>query len=303
MTDELEVGFIGLGVMGGPQSANLITKSGRTVRVFDLDVEAVERAVQLGARRADSVTELAASCDVIFLSLPSGAHVERVVRQEGGILERGREGTVVVDLSTSPATLAGELAPDLAERGLDFIDAPVSRTREAAIAGTLSITAGGPVTSFRRVEPLLRCMASDVMHCGGHGAGALVKLANNLVVFETVVAISEALALIRRSGLAEEAVAFEALAQGSAGSFALEHHGRDALLPDEHEEGRFSAAYMLKDVGYSLDLADRLGLDLPSAKVAYELLERTIDAGAANRYHTAVSHVIDPALGAWDRDA
>src|SRR5690349_16194451 len=100
MTDELEVGFIGLGVMGGPQSANLITKSGRTVRVFDLDVEAVERAVQLGARRADSVAELAASCDVIFLSLPSGAHVERVVRQEGGILERGREGTVVVDLST-----------------------------------------------------------------------------------------------------------------------------------------------------------------------------------------------------------
>lgn len=287
------VGFIGLGVMGSGQSSNLTRKAGVPVAVFDMYPEAVERLVELGAEAAVSVADLAAHSDVIFLSLPGGSQVEAVVLGEDGLLAHARPGTVIIDLSTISVETAKHVGAAVMAKGCHFLDAPVARTRQAAIDGTLSITVGGDGDVYAKIEPLLRTMAADVIWCGPNGAGALIKLVNNMVVFETVVALAEALTLIRRSGLVDPELAWTALGQGSAASFTLENHGRHALLPDEHAEGKFSSAYMRKDIGYALELAEQLGVTLPSATLAHELLSRTVDGGYERNYHTAVVRVIE----------
>lgn len=287
------IGFIGLGVMGAPQATNLARKSGLPLTVFDLVPEAVAGLTALGATAAATVAEVAATSDVVFLSLPGRPQVEAVLFGEDGVYSSARPGTLIVDLSTSPVALAKRAGDEATARGLRFVDAPVTRTRQAAIDGTLSITTGGTAEDAAAVEPLLRCMATDVLHCGPNGAGALLKLVNNMVVSETVVALAEAITLIRRSGLIDPALAWDALGGGSAASFVLENHGRKALLPDVHGEGIFPASYMHKDLSYVLEAAQDVDTVLPGAQLAHDLQQRTIDAGYAANYHTAVVRVIE----------
>lgn len=190
---------------------------------------------------------------------------------------------MVVDLSTSQVGLAQEIGERLHQAGGACADALVSRTRAAAVAGTLAVTVGArDRAEFERVLPLLQCMAADVTYCGQPGAGTLVKLLNNLMVFESVVAMAEAATVARRSGLISDELLFDALGRGSAGSFALENIGRTSLLPDTHPAGRFSSRYVLKDIGYALACAQELG-------VATHLLSHTVDLGYGDRYHTAVA--------------
>lgn len=285
----MRLGFIGLGVMGGPMCANLVRRAGVPVTAFDLD------ATVLGATEADRATsaeEVGESSDIVFLSLPGGPEVEATVLNQ--LLPRATAGQTVVDLSTSPVELAQRLAGTLADAGVSFLDAPVARTRQAAVDGTLSITVGAPdAAHFARVEPYLRCMATEVRHCGPPGAGALVKLLNNLVVFETVVALAEAVTLARRTGLVSDATLFDALGAGSAASFALDNHGRKALQPDTHPRAAFPAAYMRKDIGYALDLAEQANLRLPAGRLAHELLDAACARGHAEEYHTVVVRVIE----------
>ena len=155
-----KIGFIGLGVMGGPECSNLVRKSGLPVVVFDMDPAKVATLVELGATAAASVAEIAETCDVVVLSLPGRPQVDAVVRGESGLLPHLRAGQVIVDLSTSPVDLVQELGALLAGLGATFVDAPVARTRQAAIDGTLSIMVGADdEATFAAVEPLLRSLA------------------------------------------------------------------------------------------------------------------------------------------------
>ena len=297
MTEQTKrrLGFIGLGVMGGPMSANLLKKSGLALTVYDLDAAKAEPLVNLGAELAHDLGELAAAADVVFCSLPAAEHVKSVVLGEDGLLANGRPGQIIVDMSTSPVELAGELATALREKGISFVDAPVARGRQAAIDGTLAVMVGCDRTElFEELTPLFDCMATEVSLCGPTGAGALIKLLNNMIVFETVVALAEAITIVRHSGIVDVGVAFDVLAGGSAASFALENHGKKALVPDEHPTAAFSSRYMAKDLGYALDYARSLGVELPAAGLAHDLLEATIAAGNGERYHTSVVRVIDP---------
>jgi 3-hydroxyisobutyrate dehydrogenase-like beta-hydroxyacid dehydrogenase len=287
------LGFVGLGVMGSGQSANLVRKSGLPLTVFDVTPAAVDRLVRDGASAASTVAELARTSQVVFLSLPGAPQVEEVLFGPEGVFATAENGTIVVDLSTSPVELAQRAGEQARARGLHFVDAPVARTRQAAIDGTLSITLGGDEAVIALIEPLLRTMATDLVHCGPNGAGALMKIVNNMVVFETVVALAEALTLVRRSGLVDPATALEALARGSAASFTLENHGRKALLPDVHAENIFPTEYMMKDLGYALDAARNVHVELPAATLAHDLLRRTRDAGYGKNYHTSVVRVIE----------
>jgi hypothetical protein len=150
-----------------------------------------------------------------------------------------RQGTVLVDLTTAPVDLTRELAARCAGRAIAYADAPVARTRHAAEKGELSVMVGAAAATFGRIEPLLRCFASDLLHCGGIGTGQIAKLMNNMVLFETGGALAEALAIGRQSGIAPE-VLLEALSRGSADSFALRNHGRTAMLPGAYPERAFS---------------------------------------------------------------
>ena len=282
------LGFIGLGVMGEPMCRNLARKSGCRVLGHDLSAAPLERLAADGVVPARSAREVAEQADVVFLSLPSGAEVEAVC---AGLAATARADQTIVDLGTSPVALARSLAERFAAKGAAFADAPVARTREAAVAGTLSIMVGTAEGTFRRIRPLLDAMASDVTHCGGPGAGQLVKLLNNMVLAQTVVALAEALATARGAGVDGKLV-FETLAKGSADSFALRNHGLKALLPGLFPERAFSTEYMLKDVRYALETAREIGLELRGARNALAVLEETVAAGYGAAYWPALYEVV-----------
>ena len=236
MTDM--IGFIGVGTMGEPMCRNLAKKSGMTVLAADRDPAPLARLAADGVRTA-SLDEIATSCRTIFLSLPGGKEVEEVCLGEGGLVAKAVLGWTVVDLSTAPPRLAQRLYAEFEGRASAFADAPVARTRQAAIDGTLSIMVGATAPTFARIEPLLRHMASEVTHCGESGAGQTVKILNNMVLFQTVVALAEALTIARAQGV-DGKVLFETLSKGSADSFALRNHGMKAMLPGVFPERAFS---------------------------------------------------------------
>ena len=285
------IGFVGLGVMGEPICANLARRAGVPVTAFDLRPEPLARLHADGVDVAPSIAALVRASTIVLLSLPSGSEVAAICDGENGIVAHSRPGQLVVDLGTSPVELARDLGRRLAAKGVDFADAPVARTRQAAQAGTLSIMVGAAAAVFRRIEPVLRCCASDITHCGEVGAGQFVKIVNNMILFQTGVALAEALALARRSGI-DAALLFETLSKGSADSFALRNHGIKAMLPGDFPEQAFSAEYALKDIGYAIALADAAGLTLPGAVLARDLLRRTIVAGHGAEYWPVLATIV-----------
>lgn len=284
------LGFIGLGVMGEPMCRNLAAKSGARILARDLASRPLERLVAHGVTAADLAT-IARDAEVIFLSLPSGDQVAAVCQGAGGLIETAKPGQTVVDLGTSPPRLARDLEAAFAARGAVFADAPVARTRQAAEAGTLSIMVGGSQETFERIRPLLACFASEIAHCGGAGAGQVVKILNNLVLFQTVAALSEARALALGAGVDPQTL-FDAFANGSADSFALRNHGRKSILPQTFPEQAFSTRYALKDLRYALEIAVESGVDLPGGRRVESLFDTAIARGFGDQYWPVISRLV-----------
>jgi 3-hydroxyisobutyrate dehydrogenase-like beta-hydroxyacid dehydrogenase len=270
---------------------NLARKVGAVI-AFDVRREPLERLQVAGVKPATSVRHLVNEAAVVMLCLPGRTELEAVCRGPDGLLQLSRSGQVVVDLGTSPVKLIRELADQFERRGTGFADAPVARTREAAEAGTLSIMVGGRDETFAQLVPLLHAMATDITHCGPPGAGQLAKLLNNMVLFETGVALAEALAVAQRSGL-DPALLLSTLAKGSADSFALRNHATKAMLPGDFPERAFSARYALKDISYALECARDLGLVLSGAELARHLLEEAISTGFGEQYWPVISKLIE----------
>jgi 3-hydroxyisobutyrate dehydrogenase-like beta-hydroxyacid dehydrogenase len=285
------IGFIGLGVMGEPMCRNLARKTGLPVIAFDLDPTPLQRLAADGVTAAGSIAQVADGADVIFLSLPSGEVVHQLVHQQGGLLEGAREGQVVVDLSTSPVDTTRALAQVLLQRGVVFADAPVARTRAAAEAGTLSVMVGAEPRLYERIQPLIACFASDMTLCGGVGCGQVVKILNNMVLFETVMALSEAKAIGERAGV-DPTLLFETLSKGSADSFALRSHGIKAMLPGDFPQRAFSVRYARKDLHYAIKLASETAVDARGAHLVDTLFERAIAEGLGDDYHPVISRLL-----------
>lgn len=290
-----KIGFIGLGVMGEPMCRNLAQKCGVPVVACDIDPEPLRRVAAHGVAGAD-VPAIMRDCDVVFLSLPSGEVVDRIVRADDGLLAGARDGQIVIDLSTSPVDTTRQLAADFATRGVAFLDAPVARTRAAAEAGTLSVMVGGDAATFESVRPLIATFASEITLCGPVGSGQVVKILNNMVLFETVVALSEARAIARRSGV-DPQVLLDTLSRGSADSFALRNHGLKAILPGDFPEKAFPVQYARKDLRYALLLAEQTGVQAFGARNVDHWFEAALQRGDGNRYWPVVSRAIDAEPG------
>jgi hypothetical protein len=286
------IGFIGLGVMGEPICRNLIKKSGRPIVAFDLAKEPLQRIRADGATIATTVARVVEQADLVFFCLPSGKHVQALFEESGGIFDAARAGQIFVDLGTSPVRLTRKLAEKIRKKGAEYADAPIARTREAAIAGTLSVMVGATLNLFAMLEPVIRCFASEVTNCGSTGAGQVTKILNNMVLFESINALSEAYVIAKRSGV-DPKLLFETLAKGSADSFGLRNHGLKAIIPGEFPERAFSTEYALKDLSYALALGDDVGFEMRGAKLAGEILREAIDAGHGKEYWPVISRVID----------
>ena len=257
---------------------------------FDQDSAPLNRLAKIGVAPAKTVQEVGAA-EIVFLSLPDGDAVSAVCFGKEGLLSQLDAGSTLVDLGTSPVALTREIALLAMEQSVAFADAPVARTRAAAEAGTLSIMVGAAESIYARLEPLLRHMGADVTHCGDVGAGQTVKLMNNMVLFQTVSALAEALHIARRSGV-DAQVLLETLAKGSADSFALRNHGMNALLPEIFPTSAFSARYALKDNDYALALAAAAGVSADGAELVARRLQESINAGYGDDYFPVLSRLL-----------
>jgi 3-hydroxyisobutyrate dehydrogenase-like beta-hydroxyacid dehydrogenase len=285
------IGFIGLGVMGEAICRNLAKKASDDVMGFDIDPAPLERLKADGVIGAASVREVAERCNIVLLSLPGVPEVKNVCAGPASLMLHLRSGSYVIDTSTTTVALARDLNSRFAARGIHFLDAPVARTRAAAEEGKLSVMVGGTEPVFKRMKPTLLHIGSDVTHCGAPGAGQAMKLINNMVLFQNVVALAEALTLARKAGLSATKV-FDALSKGSADSFALRNHGMKAMLPDKFPERAYSVEYALKDMTYLMEFAKQARAELIAAKNTVAALERAAAAGNGKQYFPVLAKTI-----------
>ena len=283
------IGFIGLGVMGGPMCRNMAKKHSGRVLMLDRDGAAIAALSDTKAESAPSLEALAAAAEVIFLSLPGGPQVEAV---SAAIAQAARTGTTIVDLSTTPVALARGVADHLKANGLDFADAPVARTREAAQRGELSIMVGAEAAVFARVKPLLDYIGSDVTRFGEVGWGQVVKLINNALVFEHTLALAEMMVVGERAGVKPETL-LSAVSKGSGDSFVLRNHGTKAMLPRNFPEKAFPPEYVLKDLDYVLQLAADTGVRPAVAELARSYYDAACRQGLSGRYFPGVIEFIE----------
>jgi 3-hydroxyisobutyrate dehydrogenase-like beta-hydroxyacid dehydrogenase len=284
------IGFIGLGVMGEPMCGNLARRSNLKVLGCDIATAPGLRLAEYGVSPA-SLEQIAAQADLILMSLPDGSAMAGVVAALEPDLTAGQ---CVVDTSTSSVALTREIGARLEAKGILFADAPVARTREAAAKGDLSIMVGASDAVFAHVKPILDTMGSDVTHCGPVGCGQVVKILNNMLVFQHTAALAEAIALGRRNGVPPD-VLLPTLAKGSGDSFVLRNHGMKAMLPGAFPTRAFSTRYAIKDLSYALEMADDASLDLAAARLAMTRLQQAVAQGHGEEYHPVVLKVIDPA--------
>ncbi|WP_321933485.1 NAD(P)-dependent oxidoreductase [Paraburkholderia sp. J8-2] len=285
------IGFVGLGVMGGPMCRNIALKHTGEVLAFDTNGETFQVLEGTQARRAQSLDEIAAQADMVFLSLPGGPAVEAVTLGAQGLASGARRPQAIVDLSTTTVASARKVGEALAARNVAFADAPVARTREAAQRGELSIMVGADAALFARIAPLLHYIGTDVTHCGAIGCGQVVKLINNALVFENTVALAEMMVLGERAGV-EPATLLDAVSKGSGDSFVLRNHGRKAMLPRQFPEKSFPPEYVLKDIGYVLELAGQTGVSTRITELAHRYYAATAQQGYSGRYFPAVIELI-----------
>lgn len=283
------LGFIGLGAMGAGMCGNVVRKHAAPVHAFDLDEAALAAQVAAGAVGCVSVAEVARASQAIFLSLPGGKQV-RTVSEE--IARHAASGTMVIDLSTTAVADAREVASLLAASGMAFADAPVARARQAAVDGTLSIMVGAPDALFATIAPLLGYMGSDVTHCGDVGCGQVVKLINNTLLFEQVAALAEMIVIAERAGVTADRL-IDAVGLGSGNSFALQNHARKAMAPRNFPERAFPMDYVLKDMGYTIELAGQTGVEPRMVNRAAEYYRQAIEAGIGPKYFPAIIELVE----------
>lgn len=258
-----EVAFIGMGVMGYPMAGHL-QRAGQDTCVYNRTTEKSQHWVaEYGGRSAPTPALAADGAAVVCLCVGNDDDVRSVVYGDHGVLSRMAPGTVLVDHTTTSATLAEELAAACAERGVHFMDAPVSGGQVGAENGRLTIMCGGEPDVFARVEPLLAAYAAHLQLMGGHGQGQRCKMVNQVLIAGILQGLSEGVTLAQAAGLDMDEV-ITALQQGAAGSWQLNNRA-STMAKGEFNFG-FAIDWMRKDLGIVLDEAKRLGVHLPLAK-------------------------------------
>jgi 3-hydroxyisobutyrate dehydrogenase len=278
------IGFIGLGLMGRPMAANLL-KAGFAVTVWNRTKSRTEPLVALGARAADSPREAAASAGVLITIVSDPPALEQVLFGENGALAGLRRGSVLIDSSTVSPGLARRVAAACAERGVEFLDAPVTGGTWGAEKGELVFMVGGPAPTLARVEPVLSALGKRWFHIGPHGAGQTIKLAMNMLFALEVDAMAEALALAKAGGVPGET--WVEVMQSSMGRAPLLDVKAPLLLKGEYPPS-FPLRLMHKDLTLALDLAKQLGVPLPAGVAAHEAYDTVLRAAREDVDYSAV---------------
>lgn len=280
------IGFIGLGVMGGPMAANLVT-AGFDVTGYNRSPAKVERLVAAGGRGAASAAKAVEGADVVITMLPDSPDVEAVLLGDGdsGLLAGLAAGTIVIDMSTIRPDVARSLAAAGAERGIGVLDAPVSGGEQGAVDATLSVMVGGEVATFETAKPVLDAVGRTIVHVGPAGAGQTVKAANQLIVGGTLQLVSEALVFLAAHGV-DQSRAVEVLAGGLAGSAVLDRKA-PAMLARNFDPG-FRVDLHHKDLGIVTAAAREAGVAIPVGALVATLMGSLRAQGHGDLDHAAL---------------
>ena len=284
-----KVGFIGLGIMGKPMAKNLM-QAGYELAVHNRSPEKAQELAREGATAAESPREVAGQSDIIITMLPDSPDVREILIGEGGVLEGIEEGALVVDMSTISPVVTEELAAAIGEKGASMLDAPVSGGDVGAIEGALSIMVGGSEADFERAKPLFEVMGKTVTHVGPTGAGQVTKACNQIVAALTIEAVSEALVLGSKGGVAPEKI-LDVLSGGLAYNKIMEVK-REKLLSHAFEPG-FRAELHHKDLGIALAAGREYGVALPVTAIVDQMLLSMKRKGWGGEDHSALLKVIE----------
>ena len=280
----MKVGFIGLGIMGKPMSKNLI-KAGHELVVNNKGDEALKELAECGAEVAQTAAEVASKCQVIITMLPNSPHVREVCLGENGIIEGAKEGTVVIDMSSIDPVQSKAIGAELAKKGIELMDAPVSGGEPKAIDGTISVMVGGNKETFDKFYDLLMAMAGSVVYVGPLGSGNVAKLANQVIVAVNIAAVSEALTLAVKNGAAPELV-YQAIRGGLAGSTVLDAKA-PMMMAHDFKPG-FRIELHIKDLTNALNAAHATDTSLPVTAQVMEIMQALKNDGCATEDHSAI---------------
>ena len=288
-----KIGFVGLGIMGMPMVRNLI-KAGFDVTVYNRTLSKAERLVNEGARKVNTVGELAEDSSVIITMVSDTPDVESVVLGENGIIKSIKSDSVVIDMSTISPQATRTIAARLAEKDAHMLDAPVSGGEQGAIDGTLSIMVGGDARIFQRCRPVFEAMGKDITYVGPGGMGQTVKLMNQILVAGTLNAVVEALVFAQKHGVDLEQ-AIDAVKGGAAGSWQLTNLA-PRIIRRDFKPG-FMVELMQKDLRLVMEAAESMGVPLPATSLVHQAFDSLQSEGESKSGTQALVKVLERLSG------
>jgi 2-hydroxy-3-oxopropionate reductase len=277
------IGLIGLGIMGKPMARNLL-KAGHKLIAYDIVPQALDEIMSAGAEGARSAKEVAEKCDFVITMVPNSPHVKAVIFGENGVADGIKAGSLVVDMSSIDPTVSREVGGMLKEKGVRFLDAPVSGGEPKAIDGTLAIMVGGDQKDFDEAKPIFDSMGSAVL-CGDIGAGQVTKLANQIIVALNIAAVGEALTLAMKSGVDPDLV-YKAIRGGLAGSTVMD--AKAPMMMDRNFKPGFRISLHIKDLQNALAAGQNTGVPLPLTAMAMEMMQAIKIDGHLEDDHSAL---------------
>lgn len=289
----MTIGFIGLGIMGKPMLRNL-QKAGHSLVAFDIIPAGIDAVAGERVERGASCSDVAARAELIVTMLPDGPEVEQAILGPAGVLEGAKPGSIVVDMSSISPMVSQKVAAALAEKDVEFIDAPVSGGEPKAIDGTLAIMAGGKREVFDKVAPILQLMGSTVTLTGPVGSGNVTKLANQIMVACNIAAMGEALVLAKQCGVDPEVV-FNAVKGGLAGSTVL--NAKAPMVIARNFKPGFRIRLHQKDLRNALLAAEATKVPLPLTSAVQQMLIALINQGKGDLDHSAIVTLIEDLSG------
>lgn len=280
----MRVGFIGLGIMGKPMAKNLL-KAGYDLVVTDLNQEAVAELAAAGAQAAANGAGVAGACQVVITMVPNSPHVRAAVLGENGVAQGAKPGTVLIDMSSIDPTESKAIGAELAKKGIEMLDAPVSGGEPKAIDGTISVMVGGKRELFDRYYDLLMAMAGSVVYVGELGSGNVAKLANQIVVAVNIAAVAEALTFAKKAGTDPELV-YQAIRGGLAGSTVMDAK-TPMMLAGNFKPG-FRVELHIKDLTNALNAAHAISAPVPLSGQLMEIMQSVKADGCDKEDHSSI---------------
>lgn len=288
-----KIAFVGLGIMGKPMAKNLM-KAGYELYVYDLFPDPVEELEKEGAKGCKSAAEASSNTNITITMVQDGPQAESAILGENGVSDGASKGHLVVDMSSIAPGVSQRIGAGCAEKGINFLDAPVSGGEPFAISGELAIMVGGSADDFEQAKPLFDILGKSAILCGKHGAGQVTKLANQICVGANIHALAEALALAAKSGVNPETV-YKAIQGGLAGSNVI--NAKAPMMVDRNFEPGFRIELHYKDINNAMEAARDLNIPLQVTANLQQVLTSLVTKGEGKSDHSAIAKHVEDLAG------